>query len=152
MDPLSFGRTCGYSGEACGLLPPKSPVLPAGCERERPSTAWATLLRLGVCWLGLTLVLCGCGRPDNRNLDSLGSSIRARAALVQTLKAEGKISESGRGYLRSNPGIYLDIPDRRIVEEENHERGKVFTLLAREYQLPKRNIEAIFVKKSSSAP
>ena len=98
-----------------------------------------------------TIFLCSCGKPDNRSLDSVASSIRARASLVQGLKEARKIMENGRGYLRSEQGIYLDIQDRRILEEENYERGKVFALIAKEYELKKKNIETIFAAKASKS-
>jgi uncharacterized protein YdbL (DUF1318 family) len=100
----------------------------------------------------LVLGLCSCEKPDNRNIDLLAKSIRSRAAAVQTLKQEGLISENGRGYLRPNPGIHLNIPERRILEEENFERSKVFLLIAKQNELPKRNVEAVFVKLSTSKP
>lgn len=53
--------------------------------------------------------------------------------------------------MRSKPDIYLDIQERRIVEEENHERGKVFSLLAKEYAVGKKNVESIFAAKASKA-
>jgi len=92
--------------------------------------------------------LCSCGKPDNRSLDSVASSIRARASLVQTMKDGRKITENGRGYLRAEQGVYLDVPDRRIVEEENYERGKVFSLLAKEHEVAKKNVEDIFAEKA----
>jgi|GEM_PF-1966252 len=96
-----------------------------------------------------SVLLCACGRPDNRSVDSIASSIRARAGLVQTLKEGRKISENGRGYLRSEQGVYLDIQDRRIVEEENYEREKIFALLAKANEVGKKNVETIFSKKAS---
>ncbi|MEI8386190.1 MAG: DUF1318 domain-containing protein [Verrucomicrobiota bacterium] len=93
--------------------------------------------------------LCSCGKPDNRSLDSVASSIRARASVVQGLKEARKITENGRGYLRSEQGIYLDIQDRRIVEEENYERGKAFALIAKENAVGKKNVETIFAAKAS---
>jgi len=95
------------------------------------------------------LFLCSCGKPDNRSLDSVASSIRARASVVQGLKEARKITENGRGYLRSEQGIYLDIQDRRIVEEENYERGKAFALIAKENEVGKKNVETIFAAKAS---
>ena len=92
--------------------------------------------------------LSSCGKPDNRSLDSVASSIRARASIVQGLKEARKITENGRGYLRSEQGIYLDVQDRRIVEEENYERGKVFALVAKENEVGKKNVETIFAAKA----
>ena len=99
--------------------------------------------------LVVALFLCSCGKPDNRSLDSVASSIRARSGVVQALKAARKISENGRGYLRSEPGTYLDIQERRILEEENYERGKAFALIAKEHEVGKKNVETIFAAKIS---
>lgn len=95
------------------------------------------------------LALSACGRPDNRSLDEVTSSIRARSSAVQSLKDSKRVREDGRGKLRAEAGVYLEVAERRLLEEENYEREKVFTMLAKSYQLGRSNVEQIFGKLAS---
>jgi hypothetical protein len=102
--------------------------------------------------LALVLLLVGslflpaCGRPDNRSVDQIASSIRARSASVQSLKEAKRVREDGRGSLRAESGVYLEVSERRIVEQENYERDKVFSLLAKNYQVGRANVAQVFAK------
>ncbi len=104
-----------------------------------PRPAWALLL-------AGSLLLPACGRPDNRSIDQIASSIRARSASVQSLKEAKRIREDGRGSLRAESGVYLEVSERRIVEQENYERDKIFSLLAKNYQLGRANVAQVFAK------
>ena len=92
------------------------------------------------------VILSGCGRPDNRSVDQIASSIRARSGAVQSLKEAKRVREDGRGSLRAESGIYLEVSERRIVEQENYERDKVFGLLAKSYQVGRANVAQVFAK------
>lgn len=90
--------------------------------------------------------LSGCGRPDNRSVDQVASSIRARSAAVQSLKEAKRVREDGRGNLRAETGVYLEVAERRIVEQENYERDKIFGLVAKSYQVGRANVAQVFAK------
>lgn len=90
--------------------------------------------------------MSGCGRPDNRSVDQIASSIRSRSGAVQSLKEAKRVREDGRGSLRAESGIYLEVSERRIVEQENYERDKVFGLLAKSYQVGRANVAQVFAK------
>ena len=96
--------------------------------------------------LASSVILSGCGRPDNRSVDQIASSIRARSGAVQSLKEAKRVREDGRGSLRAESGIYLEVSERRIVEQENYERDKVFGLLAKSYQVGRANVAQVFAK------
>jgi hypothetical protein len=96
--------------------------------------------------LVVAVALSGCGRPDNRSVDQIASSIRARSGAVQSLKETKRVREDGRGNLRAESGVYLEVAERRIVEQENYERDKVFGLLAKSYQLGRANVAQVFAK------
>lgn len=93
-----------------------------------------------------SVVMSGCGRPDNRSVDQIASSIRARSGAVQSLKETKRVREDGRGALRAESGVYLEVAERRIVEQENYERDKVFGLLAKSYQVGRANVAQVFAK------
>jgi hypothetical protein len=109
------------------------------------------ILRL-IAQLALALLLVGslflpaCGRPDNRSIDQVASSIRARSASIQSLKEAKRLREDGRGSLRAESGVYLEVSERRIVEQENYERDKIFNLLAKNYQVGRANVAQVFAK------
>lgn len=96
--------------------------------------------------LVVAVTLSGCGRPDNRSVDQIASSIRARSGAVQSLKETKRVREDGRGNLRAESGVYLEVAERRIVEQENYERDKIFGLLAKSYQLGRANVAQVFAK------
>jgi uncharacterized protein YdbL (DUF1318 family) len=93
-----------------------------------------------------SLLLPACGRPDNRSADQVASSILARSAAVQSLKEAKRVREDGRGSLRAESGVYLEVSERRIVEQENYERDKIFSLLAKSYQVGRANVAQVFAK------
>lgn len=96
--------------------------------------------------LASSVLLSACGRPDNRSVEQVASSIRARSATVESLKKAKRVREDGRGSLRAESGIYLEVSERRIVEQENYERDKIFRLLAKSYQVGRASVAQIFGK------
>ena len=97
-------------------------------------------------FLASGVILSGCGRPDNRSVDQVASSIRARSVAVQSLKEAKRVREDGRGNLRAETGVYLEVAERRIVEQENYERDKIFGLVAKSYQVGRANVAQVFAK------
>lgn len=95
-----------------------------------------------------TVLLFGCGPSKSKGTEGLASSVRARAGQVMGLKQSKRVVEDGKGYLKSLPGVYLEIPERRTVEEENFDREKIFSVLAKEYGVKKEVVEKVFAKKA----
>lgn len=119
--------------------------------RLRLSVRYVTArLLVSIVAFHVVLPMTACsGKPSGALSPALEASISGRAHLVKALKDSGRVREGSKGYLLAADRVYLDIPERRLVEEENFERGKVFALLARKHNIPKSEVERIFASRAS---
>jgi hypothetical protein len=99
--------------------------------------------------LGLCLFMILGPRAAASDFDELKRSVQLRADAIQALKQQGILREGTGGQLTASG--QLSPPQQRLLDEENSERLRIFTLIAAKNGVSPSGVAAAFQKMTGAS-
>ncbi|MCK9588552.1 MAG: DUF1318 domain-containing protein [Terrimicrobiaceae bacterium] len=98
--------------------------------------------------VGMVLFLALNPRAWASELEDLKRSVQLRAEAVATLKQQGILREGPDGLLVADAG--LPVPQKRLLDEENSDRARIFAIIASERKTSLTDVAAQFARMAAA--